>query len=111
MFRFLLTCFLFVTCVYTYQTKEQAAQLCRQVVSDSGSTLFFILVFCIIFMPVLGRGHILTLTDESVSPEFAGFPFGIMEYYSDKCTNNGNLILFMSDLQVFNQCTLFFSNQ
>lgn len=38
--------------------------------------------------------------DESVSKEFSGFPFGIMEYYSDKCTPNGNLLLFMSDLQV-----------
>lgn len=48
----------------------------------------------------IGRGHILTLMDESVSKEFSGFPFGIMEYYSDKCTPNGNLLLFMSDLQV-----------
>lgn len=38
--------------------------------------------------------------DESVSSEFSGFPFGIMEYYSDKCSDDGNLLLFMSDLQV-----------
>lgn len=47
-----------------------------------------------------GRGTILTLMDESVSSEFSGFPFGIMEYYSDKCSDDGNLLLFMSDLQV-----------
>ncbi|KAI9475496.1 MAG: pyridoxamine 5'-phosphate oxidase-domain-containing protein [Benjaminiella poitrasii] len=66
----------------TYQTVEKAAELCRKIVSDSG------------------RGHILTLMDKSVSEEFEGFPFGIMEYYSDKCTPNGNLLLFMSSLQM-----------
>jgi len=45
--------------------------------------------------------------DESVSKEFSGFPFGIMEYYSDKCTPNGNLLLFMSDLQVSYKRPLF----
>lgn len=38
--------------------------------------------------------------DESVSKEFSGHPFGIMEYYSDKCSDTGDLLLFMSDLQV-----------
>lgn len=38
--------------------------------------------------------------DESVSSEFSGFPFGIMEYYTDTCSDDGNLLLFMSDLQV-----------
>ncbi len=43
----------------------------------------------------------LSITDSSASEEFAGFPFGIMEYYSDKCTpETGNLLLYMSDLQV-----------
>ncbi|KAG1137176.1 hypothetical protein G6F37_011421 [Rhizopus arrhizus] len=30
-----------------------------------------------------GRGRILDLTDDSVSSDFAGFPFDIMEYYSN----------------------------
>ncbi|KAI8646860.1 hypothetical protein BD408DRAFT_335823 [Parasitella parasitica] len=68
--------------VDTQQSIEAAAKLARKVVSDAG------------------RGHILTIMDESVSNEFSGFPFGIMEYYSDKCTRNGNLLLFMSDLQM-----------
>ncbi|KAL0142644.1 pyridoxamine 5'-phosphate oxidase-domain-containing protein [Mucor lusitanicus] len=67
---------------HTLQSIEAAAKLTRKIVSDAG------------------RGHILTLMDESVSKEFSGFPFGIMEYYSDKCTPNGNLLLFMSDLQM-----------
>lgn len=29
-----------------------------------------------------------------------GYPFGIMEYYSEQCFDNGNLLLYMSDLQV-----------
>ncbi|KAI7868675.1 pyridoxamine 5'-phosphate oxidase-domain-containing protein [Mucor mucedo] len=68
--------------VNTLQSIQVAAQLARKIVSDAG------------------RGTILTLMDESVSPEFSGFPFGIMEYYSDKCSEDGNLLLFMSDLQM-----------
>ncbi|KAI8982037.1 pyridoxamine 5'-phosphate oxidase-domain-containing protein [Mycotypha africana] len=70
------------TFVLAYQSVEDAAKLARQVLSDAG------------------RGHIVTLMDETVSEEFGGFPFGIMEYYSDKCMSNGNLLLFMSDLQM-----------
>lgn len=62
-----------------------------------------IYTYIYIYIQILGRGHILTLMDDSVSNEFSEFPFGIMEYYSDKCTPNGNLLLFMSDLQVSNQ--------
>lgn len=29
-----------------------------------------------------------------------GYPFGIMEYYNENYFNNGNLLLYMSDLQV-----------
>ncbi|KAI8640772.1 hypothetical protein BD408DRAFT_347348, partial [Parasitella parasitica] len=47
-----------------------------------------------------GRGRILTLTDDSVYSDFAGFPFDIMEYYNNECTDNGDLLLYMSDLQV-----------
>jgi hypothetical protein len=42
----------------------------------------------------------LTVMNESVSSEFSGFPFGTMEYFTDKCTNNGDLLLYMSNLQV-----------
>ncbi|KAI8078212.1 uncharacterized protein B0P05DRAFT_542951 [Gilbertella persicaria] len=65
------------------QSVEAAAHLTRRIVADSG------------------RGHILTLMDSSVSNELSGFPFGIMEYYSVECTKEtGNLLLFMSDLQL-----------
>jgi hypothetical protein len=29
-----------------------------------------------------------------------GYPFGIMEYYNENYFNNGNLLLYMSDLQL-----------
>ncbi|CEP18236.1 hypothetical protein [Parasitella parasitica] len=74
--------------VGTLQSIETAAKLARKIVSDAEKK------------NEAGRGHILTTMDESVSEEFRGFPFGIMEYYSDKCTPNGNLLLFMSDLQM-----------
>ncbi|KAI8353200.1 pyridoxamine 5'-phosphate oxidase-domain-containing protein [Blakeslea trispora] len=65
------------------QSVETAAQLARRIVSDAG------------------RGHIVTLMDTSVSNDLDGYPFAIMEYYSDKCTKDtGNLLLFMSDLQL-----------
>ncbi|KAI9359113.1 pyridoxamine 5'-phosphate oxidase-domain-containing protein [Pilaira anomala] len=65
--------------VNSLQSVQVAAQLARRIVSDAG------------------RGTILTLMHGT---EFDGFPFGIMEYYSDKCNDNGNLLLFMSDLQL-----------
>ncbi|CAO3622104.1 unnamed protein product [Mucor hiemalis] len=81
----ILFCMTLVHCQPTaevYQSQQVAASLARKVVSDAG------------------RGTILTLMDESVSSEFSGYPFGIMEYYSDKCSDDGNLLLFMSDLQM-----------
>lgn len=47
-----------------------------------------------------GHGRILILTDDSVYSDFTGFPFDIMEYYSNECTDNGDLLLYMSDLHV-----------
>ncbi|OBZ84842.1 Protein CREG1 [Choanephora cucurbitarum] len=74
--------FHFVECMML-QSVETAAQLARRVVSDAG------------------RGHIVTLMDASVSSDLSGYPFAIMEYYSDECTKDtGNLLLFMSDLQL-----------
>jgi hypothetical protein len=54
----------------------------------------------LIILLYTGRGRILTLTGDSVSSDFAGFSFDIMEYYSNECTDNGDLLLYMSDLQV-----------
>ncbi|KAI7900915.1 pyridoxamine 5'-phosphate oxidase-domain-containing protein [Cokeromyces recurvatus] len=68
--------------INVHQSIEKAAKLCRRVLSDSG------------------RGHLLTLMDKSISEELDGYPFGIMEYYSDKCTPHGNLLLYLSDLQL-----------
>lgn len=67
---------------------------------------------------IAGIGTILTLVDESIQPNVGGMvdrgidvssshmmsiighPFGIMEYYSGDWSDKGNLLLFMSDLQV-----------
>jgi hypothetical protein len=46
-----------------------------------------------------GIGTLVTLMDRSVQPEFESMPFGIMEYYAD--TGAGDLLLLMSDLQVY----------
>ena len=46
-----------------------------------------------------GIGTLITLMDRSVQPEFESMPFGIMEYYAD--TGAGDLLLLMSDLQVY----------
>lgn len=96
------------TAVETYQSQQVAASLARKVVSDAGSKKEVYIEYSVVgkhvdlyyFFRFAGRGTILTLMDESVSSEFNGYPFGIMEYYSDKCSDDGNLLLFMSDLQV-----------
>ncbi|ORZ12679.1 pyridoxamine 5'-phosphate oxidase-domain-containing protein [Absidia repens] len=66
------------------QDVTTAASLARQVVEDTG------------------LGTMLTLVDSSVNEDFEGFPFGLMEYYADGCTaeDNGDLLLFMSNLQI-----------
>ncbi|SAM03378.1 hypothetical protein [Absidia glauca] len=66
------------------QDVNAAAALARQVVQDSGI------------------GTMLTLVDSSVNDQFEGYPFGLMEYYAEGCDNvdSGDLLLFMSDLQI-----------
>ncbi|ORE10836.1 hypothetical protein BCV72DRAFT_301586 [Rhizopus microsporus var. microsporus] len=59
---------------------QTAAKLARQVLKDEGI------------------GTIMTIMDNS--SELGGYPFGIMEYYSEQCFDNGNLLLYMSDLQL-----------
>lgn len=72
--------------------------------SDAGkkkhSILYIIKAEFYALLLYAGSGRILYLTDDSVSSDFAGFPFDIMEYYSNECTDNGNSLLYMSDLQV-----------
>lgn len=101
----ILFCMTLVHCQPTaevYQSQQVAASLARKVVSDAGMlyTVLEEVWILSLFSDHVGRGTILTLMDESVSSEFSGYPFGIMEYYSDKCSDDGNLLLFMSDLQV-----------
>ncbi|KAI9496520.1 pyridoxamine 5'-phosphate oxidase-domain-containing protein [Zychaea mexicana] len=63
------------------QTVSEAARFARQVVSDAGV------------------GTFLTKMQEPMFEE--GYPFGIMEYYSGDCTDQpGDLLLYMSDLQM-----------
>ncbi|KAI8086486.1 pyridoxamine 5'-phosphate oxidase-domain-containing protein [Halteromyces radiatus] len=75
--------FLFSFCKAT-QDVITAAAMARRLVKDTGI------------------GSMLTLMDADVNEEFQGFPFGLMEYYADGCTeqDNGDLLLFMSDLQM-----------
>ncbi|KAI8371537.1 pyridoxamine 5'-phosphate oxidase-domain-containing protein [Radiomyces spectabilis] len=69
-------------CVDTQQSVDAAAKLARTVISDTGI------------------GTIMTLMDGSINPDFEGHPFGLMEYYNGDCYKNGDLLLFMSDLQM-----------
>ncbi|KAI9269311.1 hypothetical protein BDA99DRAFT_348087 [Phascolomyces articulosus] len=69
--------------VYSTQTVREAAALTRQIVKDAGV------------------GTFLTKMQEPMLAE--GYPFGIMEYYSEGCTDqqqSGDLLLYMSDLQM-----------
>ncbi|KAI9282565.1 pyridoxamine 5'-phosphate oxidase-domain-containing protein [Sporodiniella umbellata] len=63
-----------------FQPVEKAATLARQVVRDAGI------------------GTIVTIMNDQ--SDMKGYPFGIMEYYSDRCFDNGNLLFYMSDLQL-----------
>ncbi|CDH50873.1 hypothetical protein RO3G_06938 [Lichtheimia corymbifera JMRC:FSU:9682] len=73
---------IFCSPLHSGQTVNEAAELARRVVKDAGI------------------GTILTLVDESIQPNVGGHPFGIMEYYSGDWSDKGNLLLFMSDLQM-----------
>ncbi|KAG0186279.1 hypothetical protein DFQ28_008078 [Apophysomyces sp. BC1034] len=65
-----------------WQDVDTAARIARQVVNDAG----------------IGTMH--TLMDDKINPGFGGYPFGVMEYYSGKCSDVGDLLVFMSDLQM-----------
>ncbi|KAI9310859.1 hypothetical protein BX666DRAFT_1137575 [Dichotomocladium elegans] len=64
------------------QGAHDAAVLARQVISDAGI------------------GTILTIMDDEYLPGFDGHPFGMMEWYSGDYFNNGDLLLYMSNLQM-----------
>ncbi|KAI8335850.1 pyridoxamine 5'-phosphate oxidase-domain-containing protein [Chlamydoabsidia padenii] len=66
------------------QGVSAAASLARQVLKDTGI------------------GTMLTLMDPSVNDQFKNYPFGLMEYYAEGCAHidSGDLLLFMSDLQI-----------
>ncbi|KAG1057154.1 hypothetical protein G6F46_002411 [Rhizopus delemar] len=70
-----------VNCIPSeFQSVQTAAKLARQVLKDAGI------------------GTIMTLMENE--SDLNGYPFGIMEYYNENYFNNGNLLLYMSDLQL-----------
>ncbi|CAO3613247.1 unnamed protein product [Cunninghamella blakesleeana] len=82
-YYYLVILFQFITLCYAGQTVETAAQFARQLVKDAGI------------------GTIMTLFDKNISNDLEGYPFGLMEYYAETCeSDNGDLLLFMSDLQM-----------
>jgi len=65
--------------ITTLETVHDAARLARQLVHDTG---------------------VGTLMTTMASTEFAGHPFGLMDYYADECSSTGDVILLISGLQI-----------
>ncbi|CAO3642741.1 unnamed protein product [Cunninghamella echinulata] len=71
------------------------------ILCHAGQTIYDAAKFARLVVKDAGMGTMLTLFDKFISNELQGYPFGLMEYYAEDCSSeNGDLLLFMSDLQM-----------